>query len=267
MQEGQGGAFLEEAWRILEGELDKLATPLLCDQIEDWKNLKLANDIKSRLYTLVYDVCVQKGVGHSASDQLYKRVGRKVDDYCREMIAPRVRDLTSTRLLAELLTRWQKFTKLMNWFSAIFSYLDRHYTRLLQLMSLAETGVNSFRLLVVDRVTPEITRSFLSQLSLKRKGQEGDELLLKEIAQLFVDIGRTKLYFYQRDIEAPYLAELQDLLVKEKQNLATEYTDDQQFYQQAKSIVEREKTLAQQILHFSTQEKVESLCSLVLKSK
>jgi len=49
---------------------------------------------------------------------------------------------------------------------------DRHYAVLLQLMSLSDTGINSFRLLVLDPVTEEVTQTLLKQIMRSRKGEE-----------------------------------------------------------------------------------------------
>jgi len=49
---------------------------------------------------------------------------------------------------------------------------DRHYAVLLQLMSLSDTGINSFRLLVLDPVTEEVTQTLLKQIMRSRKEEE-----------------------------------------------------------------------------------------------
>lgn len=142
--------------------------------------------------------------------------------------------------------------------TSIFSYLDRYYCQSLRLRTTKEAGVNSFRLLVVDPVVEELSNAVLNSLQAARaSGSVADPDQLKSISQMFVELGLDKLFFYQENIEQPYLTQVRALLRSEKARL--QEVEAAQLNQQLRVIIDREKDIARQVLHTSTEAKVEQL--------
>ncbi|ELR16318.1 uncharacterized protein ACA1_203620 [Acanthamoeba castellanii str. Neff] len=224
---------IAELWALLQPSLDQIIS---AEESGD-ASQRLPTHTYSQLYSVVYTVCT-KAECHQAGvvDQLYKRVGQFVDGYCRERLAPQLRGLPPDRLVPQVLARWGRFTTVLKRITSIFSYLDRHYCQSLRLRTTKEAGVNSFRLLVVDPVVEELSNAVLNGLQAARasSGSVAEPDQLKSVSQMFVELGLDKLFFYQENIEQPYLT-------------------------QVRSIIDKEMAIARQVLHASTEAKVEQL--------
>ncbi|KAL6058394.1 Cullin domain-containing protein [Balamuthia mandrillaris] len=261
---------IEEAWKVLEANMDAL---IRFNEAEasHGRKAQLPSHIRSALYTLVYNLCTHEG-GHAITDQLYKRYGIKVDRHCRENVAPRLRGLKGNTLLSALLQQWTLFQRLLHWFSAIFAYVDRHYTKLLQLLSLSEVGVNSFRLLVFDPVAEELCATILGAIREVRAGRKtlsdcSTQDQIAAAAQVFVEVGGAKLMFYQRDLEEHYLRDVRNSFKQAKERLLKQEglsLGSPEYKEKCEQVVASEKAIAESLLHSSTAARLDTVAKSVL---
>jgi len=153
---------------------------------------------------------------------------------------------------------WRRYKKLLKWFTSIFAYVDRHYVQLLQLMSLPDTGTNSFRMLVLDPVIEEVTKTILDTITAERRGEESKSVVAS-VVKIYVEVGLGKLYFYQRAIEEEYLRQLKTFLKREKEGRSG--LGEEERKKRTEEVAEKEVARAKTLLHSTTVQKVADACA------
>eukprot|EP01090_Pellita_catalonica_P011406 TRINITY_DN23048_c0_g1_i1.p1 TRINITY_DN23048_c0_g1~~TRINITY_DN23048_c0_g1_i1.p1 ORF type:complete len:247 (-),score=25.55 TRINITY_DN23048_c0_g1_i1:19-678(-) len=191
----------------------------------------------------------KNGAGISATDQLYKRYGMKIDDYCRETINPQLRNLKGEALIAATLVRWRGFALLVKWLGGIFAYVDRYYCQALSLMPLSEVAYNSFRLLVLEGLHSDIFATVNSIITSHREGVETPQReidTVQAICKMYADIsGGEKTTAYNRSLEEPFVTDSKKYYTS---FLSKHPSGSEDFQTQVKEILARESALAKTFL-------------------
>ncbi|KAL0435849.1 UNVERIFIED_CONTAM: Cullin-1 [Sesamum radiatum] len=132
-------------------------------------------------------MCTQKPP-HDYSQQLYDKYREAFDDYMNSVM-PSLREKHDEFLLRELVKRWSDHRLMVRWLSRFFHYLDRYFIARRSLPPLKEVGLASFRD-VIDQ---------------EREGQQIDRALLKNVLDIFVEIGMGQMDYYENDFESAML--------------------------------------------------------------
>ncbi|KAL2238955.1 UNVERIFIED_CONTAM: Cullin-1 [Sesamum indicum] len=138
-------------------------------------------------HSTIYNMCTQKPP-HDYSQQLYDTYREASDDYMNSVM-PSLREKHDEFLLRELVERWSDHRHMVRWLSRFFHYLDRYFIARRSLPALKEVGLASFRD-VIDQ---------------EHKGQQIDSALLKNVLDIFVEIGMGQMDYYENDLESAML--------------------------------------------------------------
>lgn len=192
---------LEEGWASMQQGIQKLIR-LLEGQQESQFNAEQY----MMLYTTIYNMCTQKPP-YDYSEQLYQRYKDAFNTYINDMVLPSLHEHRDEVLLKELLKRWENHKVMVRWLSRFFNYLDRYYVLRHSLHPLKDVGLLCFR----DRVYSEVKRNaraaLLRQIERERDGDMIDRSLLKNILDIFIEVGMGNMDHYERDFEEVMLTE------------------------------------------------------------
>jgi len=115
-------------------------------------------------------------------------------------------------------------------------------------------GMNSFRMFVVDPFVETIGGSIIDALrSARTSGTVENAERLNVVVKIFVELGLGALFFYEQNIESPYLTDLRAYIRAQRSRMEG---DDAQKNEQVRMILNKEWEHASQVLHASTQAKI-----------
>ncbi|GKV31524.1 hypothetical protein SLEP1_g40204 [Rubroshorea leprosula] len=102
-------------------------------------------------------------------------------------------------ILTELVHRWDHHIEIVNWLSNCFQYLEGNYISQNSLPSLHEVGITCFRVPVYQELYGRLSEAVISLNNnlLKNqanKGEHIDRSLLKNVLDIFVEVGMGKTY-------------------------------------------------------------------------
>ncbi|KAL2892031.1 Cullin-1 [Bienertia sinuspersici] len=104
-------------------------------------------------------------------------------------VLPSLREKHDEFMLRELVKRWSNHKVMVRWLSRFFYYLDRYFIARRSLPSLNEVGLTCFRDLI----------------DVEREGGQIDRALLKNVLDIYVEIGMGQMDHYEKDFEAHML--------------------------------------------------------------
>nr|GME01769.1 cullin-1-like [Ipomoea batatas] len=161
---------LEQGWDFMQGGITKL------------------KNILEGLPDTIYNMCTQKPP-HDYSQQLYDKYRESFEEYITLTVLPSLREKHDEFMLRELVKRWLNHKIMVRWLSRFFHYLDRYFIARRSLPALNEVGLTCFR----DLIDQE------------REGEQIDRALLKNVLDIFVEIGMGQMDYYENDFEATML--------------------------------------------------------------
>lgn len=176
--------------RLLEGEPEEQFKP----------------DLYMMLYTTIYNMCTQKPP-HDYSEQLYERYKESFNTYITERVLPALRSHSDEYLLKELYKRWSNHKVMVRWLSRFFNYLDRYYITRHTLPNLADVGLLCFKDNVYKEMKDKARAAILQLIEKEREGDQIDRALLKNVLDIFIEVGMNTMEAYEADFEAALLIE------------------------------------------------------------
>ncbi|KAJ0802143.1 putative cullin [Helianthus annuus] len=218
----RGPMNLEEGWGLMQRGITKLKNIL-----EDLPESPFSSEeymmfyqylFSLLLFLLVFNMCTQKPP-HDYSQQLYDKYRESFEDY-----------ITST-----FVRRWSNHKVMALWLSRFFHYLDRYFIYRRSLPTLNEVAFACFRDLVlfyeiiisVDSLLDTVlsvrkgeregercsnisgmhlTIGFSADLiDQEREGEQIDQSLLKNVLDIFIEMGKGQMEFYEKDFESSML--------------------------------------------------------------
>ncbi|KAL5561527.1 hypothetical protein UlMin_031274 [Ulmus minor] len=187
---------LDEGWDYMQKGITKLKNileglPVITFNAEEY----------SMLYTTIYNMCTQKPP-HDYSQQLYDKYSEAFADYITTMVMPCLREKHDEFMLRELVQRWSNHKVMVRWLSRFFYYLDRYFIARRSLPPLKEVGLTSFRTLVYEEVKAKARDAVIVLIDKEREGEQIDRALLKNVIDIFVEIGLGQMDSYEQDFEA-----------------------------------------------------------------
>ncbi|GKV04952.1 hypothetical protein SLEP1_g17030 [Rubroshorea leprosula] len=149
-------------------------------------------------------MCTQKPP-HDYSQQLYDKYREDFEEYINSTVLPSLREKHDEFMLRELVKRWANHKVMVRWLSRFFHYLDRYFIARRSLPALNEVGLTCFRNQVYNDVKDEVRDAVIKLIDKEREGEQVDRALLKNVLDIFVDIGMGKMEQYEKDFESSFL--------------------------------------------------------------
>ncbi|XP_057856921.2 cullin-1 [Cryptomeria japonica] len=156
-------------------------------------------------YATVYNLCNLKCTEHNYSDELYNLYKTSINDYILSMVLPAVRQKHGEVMLRELDNRWKKYKAVVERLSHFFAYLDRFYVTNNSVPTLGDVGLQSFLDLVYCEIKINARDAMIALIEREREGEQIDRSLLKNVVDIFVEVGMGEMDCYLNDFEAPML--------------------------------------------------------------
>lgn len=184
--------------------LPKAIEPLKVLLDEGIKGEGLSNQAYAHTYSVCYNLCTQKHP-YNYSTELYERHGQVIVDYLSKTVVPSLHDKHDTFLLHEVCRRWSNHKIMNRWMKSFFMYLDRYYVQYHSLPKLNDAGLNHFKEIVYEQLKKDVSNAVIFQINEERDKIPIDRSLLKNVVDLYVQMGVGSIEVYESDLEAPFL--------------------------------------------------------------
>ncbi|KAL9161360.1 hypothetical protein ABFS82_07G016600 [Erythranthe guttata] len=240
---------LDKGWDFMERGIVKLKNIL-----EGLPEPQFNSEDYILLYTTIYNMCTQKPP-HDYSQQLYDKYREAFEDYITKTVLPSLREKHDEFMLRELVRRWLNHKVMVRWLSRFFHYLDRYFIARRSLPPLKEVGLTCFRDLVYHEVNGKVRDAVISLIDQEREGEQIDRALLKNVLDIFVEIGMGQMEQYENDFEE---AMLKDTAAYYSRKASNWILDDScpDYMLKAEECLKREKDRVSHYLHSSSETKL-----------
>lgn len=248
---------LEEGWNdeIKAKAIDKLEDLLNGGMSSGTSNMFGPREYVT-IYTTCYDMCTQRSP-YNWSRELYQRHGETIERYLTTNVLPALRDKTGqggTILLTELKHRWTNHQIMNKWLKKFFTYLDRYYVKHHSLPTLSQAGLRCFRTNIYDEMKRDTTQAILGLINDERNSQIIDKSLVKNIVELYENMGMGSLDAYNADLEEPLLNSTREYYAKKREEWINDSTPD--YLIKAEEALDAERTRVADYLNTSSESKI-----------
>lgn len=240
---------LDAGWEYMEKGIMKLKRIL-----EGLQEPPFNSDEYMTLYTTIYNMCTQKPP-HDYSQQLYEKYREAFEEYIHATVLPSLKEKHDEFMLRELVQRWLNHKVMVRWLSRFFFYLDRYFIARRSLPALNEVGLSCFRDLVYQEVKANARDAVIALIDKEREGEQVDRALLKNVIDIFVEIGMGQMEPYEEDFEAQMLQESGAFYSRK----ASSWISDDScpdYMLKADDCLKRERERVSHYLHISSEEKL-----------
>ncbi|KAK9065572.1 hypothetical protein SSX86_014973 [Deinandra increscens subsp. villosa] len=240
---------LEQGWDFMQKGITKLKNIL-----EGLPEPQFSSEDYMMLYTTIYNMCTQKPP-HDYSQQLYDKYRESFEEYITSAVLPSLREKHDEFMLRELVRRWSNHKVMVRWLSRFFHYLDRYFIARRSLPPLNEVGLSCFRDLVYKEVNGKVRDAVISLIDQEREGEQIDRALLKNVLDIFVEIGMGQMEYYENDFESSMLKDTAAYYSRKASNWIL---DDPcpDYMLKAEECLKREKDRVSHYLHVSSEPKL-----------
>ncbi|KAG8477662.1 hypothetical protein CXB51_027672 [Gossypium anomalum] len=190
---------LDQGWDYMHKGIKKLRRIL-----EGLPEPPFTSEEYMMLYTTIYNMCTQKPP-YDYSQQLYDKYREAFEEYITSTVLPSLREKHDEFMLRELVKRWGNHKVMVRWLSRFFHYLDRYFIARRSLPALNEVGLTCFRDLVYQEVRAKVKDAVIALIDKEREGDQIDRALLKNVLDIFVEIGMGQMDRYENDFEEDLL--------------------------------------------------------------
>ncbi|KAG5628236.1 hypothetical protein H5410_013454 [Solanum commersonii] len=220
---------LKHGWDFMQRGITKLKNIL-----EGLPEPQFSSEDYMMLYTTIYNMCTQNPP-HNYSQQLYDKYREAFEVYITTMVLPSLREKHDEFMLRELVKRWSNHKVMIRWLSRLFHFLDRYFIARKSLPNLNEVGLTCF----------------CDQIDQEREGEQIDRALLKNVLDIFVEIGMGSMDKYENDFEDAMLKDIAAYYSCKASNwiLEDSYPD---YMLKAEKCLKREKDRVSHYLHSSS---------------
>uniref|UniRef100_A0A9I9DPU7 Cullin family profile domain-containing protein n=1 Tax=Cucumis melo TaxID=3656 RepID=A0A9I9DPU7_CUCME len=240
---------LEQGWEFMQKGITKLKNIL-----EGLPEPQFSSEDYMMLYTTIYNMCTQKPP-HDYSQQLYDKYRESFEEYITSMVLPSLREKHDEFMLRELVKRWTNHKVMVRWLSRFFHYLDRYFIARRSLPPLNEVGLTCFRELVYKELNSKVRDAVISLIDQEREGEQIDRALLKNVLDIFVEIGMGQMDYYENDFEAAMLKDTAAYYSRKASNWILEDSCPD-YMLKAEECLKREKDRVSHYLHSSSEPKL-----------
>ncbi|CAL0309630.1 unnamed protein product [Lupinus luteus] len=240
---------LEQGWDFMQKGIMKLKNIL-----EGLPEPQFSSEDYMMLYTTIYNMCTQKPP-HDYSQQLYDKYRESFEEYIISTVLPSLREKHDEYMLRELVKRWANHKIMVRWLSRFFHYLDRYFIARRSLPPLNEVGLTCFRDLVYKELNGKVRDAVISLIDQEREGEQIDRALLKNVLDIFVEIGMGQMDHYEDDFEAAMLKDTSAYYSRKASNWILEDSCPD-YMLKAEECLKREKDRVAHYLHSTSEPKL-----------
>ena len=247
---------LDNGWTLIKEKGFK-PLELVLDAGRDYRTRHGQNGPQAwgEIYTLIYRMCIQRDPPGALSQGLYTRVSETLAEYLINTAIPALDQVRGPFLLKELNRRWQNHKLMVKWVTRTFSYVDRYYVKRYEKPSLEKLGIMAFKEQVYERIKEQVRNAILEMIKRERGGEVVNRSLIKQVLELFAEMGMGQMEVYTTEFESPFLENTAEFYKRE----AAVWVEDDTFpafLSKADKALKMEKERAQQYLQTQTQEKL-----------
>ncbi|KAM7278577.1 hypothetical protein ACFE04_005711 [Oxalis oulophora] len=192
---------------------------------------------------------------HDYSQQLYDKYREAFEDYITSTVLPSLREKHDEFMLRELVKRWANHKVMVRWLSRFFHYLDRYFIARRSLPPLNDVGLTCFRDQVYQELNGKVRDAVISLIDQEREGEQIDRALLKNVLDIFVEIGMGQMDCYENDFEAAMLKDTAAYYSRKASNWILEDSCPD-YMLKAEECLKREKDRVSHYLHSSSEPKL-----------
>ncbi|TVU17816.1 hypothetical protein EJB05_33873 [Eragrostis curvula] len=240
---------LEEGWAFMQKGITKLKNIL-----EGKPEPQFSSEDYMMLYTTIYNMCTQKPP-NDYSQQLYDKYRESFEEYITSMVLPSLREKHDEFMLRELVQRWSNHKVMVRWLSRFFHYLDRYFISRRSLTPLKEVGLTCFRDLIYQEIKGQVKDAVIALIDKEREGEQIDRALLKNVLDIFVEIGLGQMECYENDFEDFLLKDTTEYYSVKAQSWILEDSCPD-YMIKAEECLKREKERVGHYLHISSEQKL-----------
>nr|XP_027098302.1 cullin-1-like isoform X2 [Coffea arabica] len=171
------------------------------------------------LYTTIYNMCTQKPP-HDYSQQLYEKYKEAFDDYITSTVLPSLRGKHDEFMLRELVNRWA-----------------------------------NHKIMVYQELKVKVRDAVIALIDQEREGDQIDRALLKNVLDIFVEIGMGQMDYYENDFELEMLEDSAAFYSVKASNWIVEDSCPD-YMLKAEECLKKEKDRVSQYLHLSSETKL-----------
>uniref|UniRef100_A0A1D1ZG05 Cullin-1 n=1 Tax=Anthurium amnicola TaxID=1678845 RepID=A0A1D1ZG05_9ARAE len=209
-------------------------------------------------YTTIFSMCTQKPP-HDYSQQLYDKYRESFEEYITSTVLPSLREKDGEFMLRELVKRWANHKVMVRWLSRFVHYLDRYFIARRSLPPLNEVGLTCFRDLVFQEIKVKVQGAVILLIDQEREGEQIDQALLKNVLDIFVEIGLGSMECYENDFEAAMLDDTANYYSRKATIwIMEDFCPD--YMLKAEECLKREKDRVSHYLHPSSERKLLLSC-------
>ncbi|KAM5573023.1 cullin-1 [Rosa sericea] len=239
----------DEGWEFLQKGITKMKRI-----VEGMPETQFSSDDYMKLYTTVYKLCTQDPL-NDYSQQLYDKYRETFEVYITSTVLPSLREKPEESMLQELVKRWTNHKVMVRWLSRFFHFLDRYFIARRSLPSLNEVALISFRDLVYHEVNANARVAVIDLICKEREGEQIDRELVKNVVDMFVEIGNGKMDAYEKDLEAHMLENTGDYYSLKASSWMLEYSSPE-YTLKVDECLRRERERVAHYLHSSSEQKL-----------
>ncbi|PKI46479.1 hypothetical protein CRG98_033122 [Punica granatum] len=240
---------LDQGWDFMQKGITKLKNFL-----EGLPEPQFSSEDYMMLYTTIYNMCTQKPP-HDYSQQLYDKYKESFEEYINSTVLPSLREKHDEFMLRELVKRWANHKVMVRWLSRFFHYLDRYFIARRSLPPLNEVGLTCFRDLVYQELYAKVRDAVITLIDQEREGEQIDRALLKNVLDIFVEIGMGQMERYERDFEDDMLNDTAAYYSRKASSWILEDSCPD-YMLKAEECLKREKDRVSHYLHSSSEPKL-----------
>lgn len=163
------------------------------------------NKAYAHTYSVCYNLCTQKHPYNFSAD-LYEKHGEVIKDYLSQTVVPSLQDKHDAFLLDEVCRRWNNHKVMNKWMKSFFMYLDRYHVQYHSLPKLYDAGLTYFKEIVYEKLKHDVSKAVIYQINEEREKIQIDRGLIRDVVDLYVQMGVGSIEVYEQDLETPFLA-------------------------------------------------------------
>ncbi|KAL6181259.1 hypothetical protein ACLB2K_047914 [Fragaria x ananassa] len=219
------GEFIEfdEGWEFLQKGITKLKRIL-----EGLPETQFSSEEYMKLYSTVYKMCTQDSL-NDHSQQLYDKYRETFEVYIISTVLPALREKPEESMLQELVKRWKNHKVMVRWLSRFYHFIDRYFI--------------ARRVVLIDLIHKE------------RQGGQIDRELVKNVVDMFVEIGNGKMDANEKDLEAHIMENTSDYYSLRASSWILEYSSPD-YMLKVDECLRMERERVAHYLHSSSEQKL-----------
>uniref|UniRef100_A0A2N9EC23 Cullin family profile domain-containing protein n=1 Tax=Fagus sylvatica TaxID=28930 RepID=A0A2N9EC23_FAGSY len=211
---------LDQGWESIENVITKLKSVLEWSPGLDGSpkpEFTVEEGMMIYSHRTVYEMCRQKPP-HDYSQQLYDKYREVFEEYISSTVLPSIKEKHDEFMLRELVRRWSNHKVMVGLLSCSFQSLDEYFTPRRSLPALDEVGRACFHDRVYQEVKANARDAVINLINKVQEGEQIDRALLKDVIDIFVEIGTEQMELYDkyREVFEEYISSTVLPSIKEK---------------------------------------------------